>query len=640
MVRELGLDLKVNHLFSIRMDAIQFLSKQQNLNKLEVDYHAVITEVYRRLTNCDLVSNLSYPHFKTVFERADYIAETSVQFKNESHIADLRSLKEKGYPIYLISDFYLPKKLIVQILSFHNIADLFQAIFISCSLQMCKVKGTIYPYVINQTASDASKTVMIGDNYESDIRNAEKQDISTIHLKHTSHKIRNRRNLFGSDIYAFNKVCKEIEKDCQKSPYPFSEYVLHFYFFIERLYIKSKNAGVKNLFFLAREGFYLKRLFDTYQELNRFTDEVKINTHYLKISRHSALQIALKPLPEEDFKAFRGNLGQMSILNFLNGMDISETTIKLIIDSVDVVSEEVLPEFFKSDIFQRLKENSTFIAHYEKYRIEQKSAFAEYLKTFKVDFAQNGVHVVDVGWGGTMQENLYTYWNKKIPVTGYYLGLKVIYNIEPDTQRYGLNFSVYPSRNHTDDVLMANGQLYEQLLAASHGSIIGYTTCSSKPEAISFHQENEKQIFQTLIEPVQEFMFNQFKFLFERLRPIDYEQDLVQKYLTDMALRSGLLGSKKNSIFINKLSQGFYQNIGQNKVGVTYSPNQIKESKLALLSTFLKNPEKLFRYLVKIKPYMYAKGLYWMSWPVNLTYYYIRFNFWFKRKWLGKGLTS
>lgn len=481
---------------------------------------------------------------------------------------------------------------------------------------------------------------MMGDNKVSDIQNAEKYGLHTIHLKHTSHKIRNRKNLFGSDIRAFEKVCREIERDCQKSPHPFSEFALHFYFFTERLYIKSKRTGVKNLFFLAREGHYLKRLFDTYQEMNRFTDEVKINTHYLKMSRHSALQIALKPLQEEDFKAFKGSLGRMSILDFLNGLNISEPTIKHIMGGLVGVSEEVLSEFFRSDVFLRLKQNSTFVTHYENYRTRQKSAFADYLENFGVNFEQEGVHLVDVGWGGTMQENLYRYWDKKIPVTGYYLGLKEVYNIQPGTKRYGLNFSIYPSRNHTDDVLMANGQLYEQLLAAPHGSTIGYTSNNSKPDAVYFHEENEKQVFEKLIYPVQEFMFDQFKAALEKLRPIDYEQDTAQKYLTDMALRSGILGKKKNAIFIDRLSRGFYQNVGQNKVGVAYSPDQIKESKLALLSSFLKSPEKLFRYLVKIKPYLYAKGLYWMSWPVNLTYYYIRFNFWFKRNWLGKGLTS
>ncbi|KKL24891.1 hypothetical protein LCGC14_2410790, partial [marine sediment metagenome] len=531
-------------------------------------------------------------------------------------------LKDKGYPIYLISDFYLPESLIIQILDFNGFTDLFQQVFVSCSLGKSKEKGSIYPYVLDQTATDPKQAVMMGDNKGSDIHKAEKYGLHTIYLKHTKHKIRNRKNLFGSDLRAFNKVCREIEHNCEKSPHPFSEFVLHFYFFTERLYIKAKNAGVNNLFFLAREGLYLKRLFDAYQEMNRFTQEVKINTHYLKISRHSALQIALKPLQEEDFKAFKGSLGQMSISDFLNGLDMSEADIQHILVDLDGDSAEVLPEFFRSDIFNRLKENNTFISQYEKYRTNQKTAFAHYLENFGVDFEKEGVHLVDVGWGGTMQENLYKYWKKKIPVTGYYLGLKEVYNIQPGTKRYGLNFSIYPSRNHTDDVLMANGQLYEQLLAAPHGSTIGYTINNLVPDAVYFHEENEKQVFEKLVYPVQEYMFDQFKELFENLRPIDYEQDTAQKYLTDLALRSGILGKKKNAAFIDQLSRGFYQNVGQNKVGVAYSPNQIKESKLSLLVGFIKSPEKMFRYLVKIKPFMYAKGIYWMSWPVNLTYYY------------------
>lgn len=640
MVRELGLNLKVDLLFSIRKAAISFVSKQQGLRKIEVSYSEVVAEVFQRLVNTDLIPNIQFSHFKAIFERADYVAETSVQFKNEALIADLRALKKQGYPIYLISDFYLPERLIAKILDFHGFSDVFQDLFISCSIGKSKEKGDIYPYVLDQTATDPTKAVMIGDNKISDIEKAEKYGLHTIHLKHTSHKIRNRKNLFGSDARAFKKVCKDIERDCQNSPHPFSEYALHFYFFTERLYIKSKNDGVKNLFFLAREGHFLKRLFDAYQQMNRFTDQVHIKTHYLKISRHSALQVALRPLEEEDFNAFKGSLGRMSIFDFLNGLDISEANTRLIVDDLGGVSEEVTSEFFRSEIFIRLKQNTTFITHYEKYRTKQRKAFSEYLESFDVAFEKEGVHLVDVGWGGTMQENLYRYWNKKIPVTGYYLGLKEVYTIEPGTKRYGLNFSIYPSRNHADDVLMANGQLYEQLLAAPHGSTIGYTTENSKPDAIYFHEENEKQVFEKLIRPVQQFMFEQFSVAFEKLRPIDYEQDTAQKYLTDMALRSGILGKKKNAMFIDQLSRGFYQNVGQNKVGVAYSPDQIKESKLSLFSSFLKSPEKLFRYLVKIKPFLYAKGLYWMSWPVNLAYYYIRFNFWFKKKWLGKGLTS
>ncbi len=640
VIRELGLFVDTDTLYSIRAAALRALSQKQHLKAVEVDYQAVIAEVYHRLITSDALNDVSYQHFQKIFEQADYEAEISVQFKNEGLIADLQHFKEKGYRIYLISDFYLSEKVIARLVEYHGLTPLFEAIFISCSLGKSKEKGSIYPFVLNRTGIDPKVAIMIGDNKKSDVLLAEKHGIKAIHLKHISHKIRNKKNLFGTDAHDFEKVCTRMERECRKSPHPFSEYVLHFYFFTERLYIKAKKNGIKNFFFLAREGLYLKRLFDAYQEMNGFTDQSKINTHYLEMSRNSALKIALRPLQEEDFSAYKGALGRMSVLDFLNGLGFSEGIIKRIIDDLSEVPTEVYLHFFQSDSFLKLRKNALFRIQYEHHRQLQKTAFNDYIRSFDVDFEQEGIHLVDVGWGGTMQENLYRYLEKKIPVYGYYLGLKEVYDIQPDTKRYGLNFSVYPSRSYSDEVLKANGQLYEQLLSAPHGTTVGYSQNDSHGYAERFHEEHEKKVFENLIRPVQEFMFAQFEILFESLRPVDYSQDLAQSFMTKMALRSGIFGKKQNIEFVDRLSRGFYQNIGQNKVGVAYSPKQLKESKMTLLAQFIKSPEKLFRYLVKIKPFMYSKGLYSLSWLVNLTYYYIKFNFWFKKKWMGKGLIS
>lgn len=640
LIRELELSIDVNELFSIRAEALSLLSKNQKLSSVEIDYDLVIMEVYQRLLNSNKILDVSYDSFVEVFQRADYEAEISVQFKNEAVIADLVYFKENGYVIYLISDFYLPTKVISQILEFHGISDLFEDIFVSCSLGISKENGNIYPYVLQQTSTDPKTAIMMGDNSKSDVENAERHQIDAIKLKHTFHKIRNLRNLFGNDAYNFDQACKKIEVECQKSQHPLSEYILHFYFFTERLYIRAKKTGIKNLFFLSREGFYLKRLFDAYQEMNNFSGTSKINTHYLKISRHSALQMSLKPLHEEDFSAFNGHLRKLSAIQFLDGFNFSEVIKKQIIKELGDISKDVSLDFFHSESMSKLRDNTTFTELYESYRKLQKTAFDTYLNSFSVDFEKEGMHLVDVGWGGTMQENLFRFLGKTIPVCGYYLGLKEVYDIQPETKRYGLNFSVYPSRTITDEVLMANGQLYEQLLGAPHGSTVGYTLDNPESFALTFHEENEKQVFEKLVAPVQEYMIIQFKKLFEILRPIDYPQDLAQQYLTNMALSNGIFGNKKNVKFIDQLSLGFYQNVGQNKVGLAYNPKQLEKNKTALLVQFIKSPEKLFRYLVKIKPFMYRKGLYWLSWPVNLTYFYIKFNFWFRKKWMNKRLLS
>lgn len=640
MARELNILLSGEKLFAIRTEALSYLSKKQNRSPLEVQYENVIHQVYLRLINTDNLVDVTYDEFQRVFQKSDFVAEISVQFKNEELVSFLKQFRQQGKRIYLLSDSYLSKKVISQILDFHNISHLFDAIFISCTVGESKEAGGLYPYVLNLTKSIPTTTLMVGDNMTSDIENAAKHHIESHHLKHLSHKIRNKRNLFGSDENDFKKACQHVEKRCKNSEHPLSEYILHFYFFTERLYLNARRNGIKNLFFLAREGLYLKRLFDSYQEMNLVKSESKIKTHYLKASRQSATQVALRPLEDEDFEQFRGRFGKMNLQYFLDWFPFSPKTKAEIINQLPTTTIKNIPDFFQSEIMGNLRNNKTFQEAYEESRKNQKTAFKGYLHSFGTNIEEEGINLVDVGWGGTMQESIYKFLGGKVPVTGYYLGLKAVYNIEKDTKRYGLNFSIYPSPSFSYDILKANGQLYEQLLAAPHGSTLSYSISNKESPTVEFHEENEKSVFDNLVEPVQEYMFFEFKNLYGLLRPIDYSQAMAQDYLTDMALRMGILTSKKKIKFIDQLSKGFYQNVGENKVGLTYNPKQLRVSKLKLFNLFLESPEKVFRYLVKVKPFLYSKGLYWISWPINLAYYYIKFNLWFKEKWLNKRLVS
>ena len=259
------------------------------------------------------------------------------------------------------------------------------------------------------------------------------------------------------------------------------------------------------------------------------------------------------------------------------------------------------------------------------------------LNSFNVDFEAEGMTLVDVGWGGTMQECIYDYLDKKVPVTGYYIGLGEIYNIKKNTKRFGLNFSVYPKKEFSDFILQANGQLYEQLLAAPHGSTIGYSLNSESP-TLEYHEPNEKRVFEDFILPIQNFMDEQFMNLCIVMGKLTYTDEMVQDYLTDLSLRLGLNTNSEKLKFIQSISQGFYQNIGGNKVGMVYDPSQLTITKKQLLIQFLWSPEKIFRYLVKIRPMLYSKNLSLLGWPVGLTVYYIKLNRWIKNLFFGKQL--
>ncbi|GGD74291.1 hypothetical protein GCM10011412_09930 [Maribacter cobaltidurans] len=639
MIRELGLNLDIDTLYKIRMDVQNTLAKDLKTVKDEIPYNQVVQELYARLKNTGLLGEISFEKFMSYSLEADYRSEASVQFMNDDLIGGLQVLHEEGYKIFIISDFHLPKSVIQRLLQWHKVDHLFNDIFMSCDFEKSKETGTLYPTVMQHIGVHGEECSMMGDNMRSDIQQARKQNIKTFYLKHANHKFRNRKNLFGSVESDFIRSCRDIEKNCKRSDHPFSEYILHFYFFTERLYSEARQKEIKNLFFLAREGLYLKQLFDTYQHLNGFEETDYIRTHYFKASRHSAKQVSLRPIAEEPFMPVKKNYDHRSTQQFLSDFNLKEFEILAIAEEIGVDKDKVIENFSASDVLKKLRTNETFKIRYEQHRQEQKNAFDAYLKSFGVDFDKEGMVVVDVGWGGTMQEGIHDYMGGQVAVTGYYIGLREIYNIQERTKRFGLNFSVYPEKGYSDHILQANGQLYEQLLAAPHGSTLGYSKNPDMP-TIEYHEPNEKKVFDEFIAPIQEFMDDQFILLNNKLSSVVYDQDMAQKYLTDLALRLGLFTNKKKLKFIQLISQGFYQNIGSNKVGIKYDAGQLSMSKKQLLKQFLWSPEKTFRYLVKVKPHLYNKKLEWLGWTVRSTYYYIKANKWFKRKFFSKDLIS
>lgn len=105
--RELGLRLDHQELFQTRMDAVRYVSGKMELNKVEVPYDLAMREVFDRLVTSDHLANVDFDRFFELCRKADYRAEISVQFLNESLVSGLRQLKKEGYPIILISDFHL-----------------------------------------------------------------------------------------------------------------------------------------------------------------------------------------------------------------------------------------------------------------------------------------------------------------------------------------------------------------------------------------------------------------------------------------------------------------------------------------------------------------------------------------------------
>lgn len=345
--------------------------------------------------------------------------------------------------------------------------------------------------------------------------------------------------------------------------------------------------------------------------------------------------MSLKPLNEEPFTFLSKKYSNISVGDFLIAVNSPEDSQKAILEALQTDGNSPVESFFSSTVFESLKRNKTFVDYYDKNRVESSNAFKAYIDSFGANIESEGIHLADIGWGGTMQEAIYTFFEEKIPVTGYYLGLNEIYDIQPLTQRYGLNFSIMPYPNYNDHIIMANMQLYEQFSAADHGSALDYSL-DAEGYTLEYHKPEEKWLYDNHIKNHQEQMIKHHKTLLTDLNSLSYSDEMVQNAMAKIALKVGLFQNNRKLKFLETLSQGFYQNVGTNQVGINYQPPKIK-SPLGMLKKFLIAPEKFFRYLVKVKPMLYKKNtLIARLFPMWIIYWYFSFNKFLRFKVLNR----
>jgi len=636
MIRELGLNLSIDTLFLIRKESKAYLAKQNKVDAHKIPYEKHKNEVFKRLVNTNYLKVNQKEVFFKHFELAEIRAEISVQYLNENMVKSLEAIYAKGIKIFLVSDYYASTEVLIALLKHHKIYHLFDRVFASSSIETSKQKGDIYPYLLKELSLKPKEILMTGDNKVSDYDNAINKGLHAFLMPHSSYLKKNRLNNYGSDSRDYRKLIDYYLKQCKKKDAePLSQYILIFHVFIERLYAKCKADNVKNLFFLAREGQYLKKLFDSYQEYHNLSQENRIKTHYFRTSRQASFQISFKPIEKEEFNFLKTKFKSLSLNYFLKGFNFSDEIIKEIQFSYPYDYDELIPSFFESEVFLGITNNQKFIEYYEKNRSDQKAAFKKYIQSYNVDFNKEGMHIVDIGWGGTMQESLYKYFNESFRVTGYYLGLKLIYNIQPNTKRYGLIYSVYPVKKYKDDILDVNAQVYEQLLSAGHGSTLGYDA-NTENYTVEYHQPIEKSLYDNHIKQLQEHMFGIFKELLRGTENICYDDKIVDKNLIRLSLKIGLFQNQKELEFLNTLNKSLYNNIGEFKVGIKYSTKDVGGVS-SFIKTFIINPEKTFRYFTKLRTMLYNKNkILGKLFPMFLVYGYIRFNGFIKMNILKK----
>lgn len=438
----------------------------------------------------------------------------------------LRKLKQNNVKTVLISDFYLPSSHYIPMLEKHGFTDLFEHVYISADHQLSKGSGRLYEKVCKELDYNPEQLVMIGDNPHSDVEIAEQQGITSIHVKNPrQQEFYQNWGVKNFDIETvFTQSLSVLSPDTV-----FKEMANSLFFFIYRLFNHLAKTGTNEVFFFSKEGEFLKRLFERFQN-DLFGSQV-IGAHYLLASRKATFLASLRPLGEEDFHRLFNHYRNISCRDFLLSLNLEESLAEQISDRAGLDFQRRIDNFPESETFRLLQSSALFKGVYEQRRTEQRQNFTRYLESFGFDFRQKQMTIVDVGWKGSIQDNIYHILDGKTDVRGYYVGSLIASERRETNRKNGLLFDDTPRLTPYFQVYNNNRSLYEMVLGASHGSADGYYTGQQFQELGDGHRKvigrevetgkdtihvatldlpEERRLFETVIGPLQEELFSGF----------------------------------------------------------------------------------------------------------------------------------
>lgn len=161
-------------------------------------------------------------------------------------------------------------------------------------------------------------------------------------------------------------------------------------------HLLENTSAEQRLYFLAREGYWLERSFSLYAQ----TKQLNVDSRYLLVSRAFLFKIGLlKPLSYSyslNFR-FKGSLAALLEKRFM----LTEIDAKKVFTDKELSQNIILPRSLKrvSNLFEQK------IEKFKPLILPSFEAYSAYLDSLDF-FAQKTLHLVDVGYSGTIQSLL------------------------------------------------------------------------------------------------------------------------------------------------------------------------------------------------------------------------------------------
>lgn len=371
--------------------------------------------------------------------------------------------------IVIVSDMYLPRDIIERILLDSGI-DVWSNIFVSSEYGVTKNSGRLFSVAIDTLNILPSQLIHIGDNKKSDYQMARNAGLEAIRYVKTPQSLNYsfyyKQMKATEDMTAFiANTIHSVDSGERLGYQCFGPMLLGF---CQWLNNELKTEGIKNVFFLSRDGLVLKKAFDI---TNR---DIEICTHYFYASRRALRRPII---------SFR-----LTLLQFVERIKLPETvSIGFFVSLIGVQDEKIINEIQQRfDYSYTIKKQD--IIYDKKFEevydilmnlvgedlLDERNALIDYISQ---ECLNGKFAIVDIGWHGNMQkdlEDILSFMGISHEVFGYYLGVDPFNNHNKSVKMKGYLFDEKKCIDLFNEEKRINS-LFELIFTAPHGSVVRYT---------------------------------------------------------------------------------------------------------------------------------------------------------------------
>jgi HAD superfamily hydrolase (TIGR01549 family) len=508
--------LKIEKFYKYRVDSEQESRIISNNNETNLDF------IYAKLNDKLIEKEIDFK--LEIIKRLELNLEKRFLIQNPFMKSIYDYCIKNKKQIFFISDMYLPSDFIRKVLVSSGY-DQFK-LYVSCDYMLTKASGDLFEYVMKDNNINPDRWLHIGDNYISDFVNPKKIGLCAYYYHHESSS-----DDFNAPITSISdSIIRGIQRNFVYGVEHIDYWTKFGYLYASPIYYGFTNWLYKytnrfnNIYFLARDGYIPKKIFDLF--LKKFGNDKQ--TIYLYCSR-ATFQIA-SIIDEYKENAIPFLIGLTNETN-------NKITINDVLKSVNLNSQDY------EDVFPLFNiKNSNMLINYQNYSqfekflsyiyvdirksvIKKRERILAYLKQEKVPDNIDDMCIVDVGWGGSIQNSMKFLLNHDI--FGFYFGT--------NTSRYkDMYYSslgyMYDRDNPLDlkNAISSQVMMYEFLFSAPHGTTLDFKTSNGK--VIPILDENEKNNDALLkIEEASLTICNEYLKYYEYLKNYD-KRDAIKRY--------------------------------------------------------------------------------------------------------------